>query len=183
MERLPLSLLLRIRMVVLPNKSWASGKVPILDGHKAAVSVLLNKQGAKILWESFKTPTPDMSVSFEMTFQGYRSPKRVIIDANFDQIYESSTFQAAASTTGPVLLAAEINATFEDLRKSGVIKVQQFGEDAQLEKALETTYSKLMSMMFDPAGGSRIAFTEPAWRCWRLRRNKFTRSRNAAPEG
>ena len=130
------------------------GKAPILDGHKAAVSVLLNKQGAKILWESFKTPTPDMSVSFEMTFQGYRSPKRVIIDANFDQIYESSTFQAAASTSGPVLLAAEINATFEDLRKSGVIKVQQFGEDAQLEKALETTYSKLMSMMFDPAGGT-----------------------------
>ncbi|MBT1687594.1 hypothetical protein [Dawidia soli] len=130
------------------------GKAPILDGHQAAISVLLNKQGAKILWESFKTPTPDMSVSFEMTMQGYRSPKRVKIEANFDQMYEASTFQAAASMTGPVLLAGEINATFEDLRKSGAIKVEQYGEDEDLEKALETAYNKLTSMMFDPAGGT-----------------------------
>lgn len=130
------------------------GKAPILDGHKAAVSVLLNKQGAKILWESFKTPTPDMSISFEMKMQGYRSPKRVKIQANFDQMYESSTFQAAAALNGPVLLAGEINSTFEDLRKSGAIKVEQYGEDEKLEKALETAYNKLTSMMFDPAGGT-----------------------------
>jgi hypothetical protein len=130
------------------------GKAPILDGHQAAISVLLNKQGAKILWESFKTPTPDMSVSFEMTIQGYRSPKRVKIEANFDQMYEASTFQAAASVTGPVLLQGEINSTFEDLRKSGAIKVEQYGEDEKLEKALETAYSKLTSMMFDPASGT-----------------------------
>jgi hypothetical protein len=130
------------------------GKAPIMDGHQAAISVLLNKPGAKILWESFKTPTPDMSISFEMTMQGYRSPKRVKIEANFTQIYESSTFQAAAAVTGPVLLAGEINSAFEDLRKSGAIKVEQFGEDANLEKALETAYNKLTSMMFDPAGGT-----------------------------
>lgn len=130
------------------------GKAPIMDGHQAAISVLLNKQGAKILWESFKTPTPDMSISFEMKMQGYRSPKRVKIEANFTQIYESSTFQAAASVNSPVLLAAEINSSFEDLRKSGAIKVEQFGEDANMEKALETAYNKLTSMMFDPAGGT-----------------------------
>lgn len=130
------------------------GKAPILDGHQAAISVLLNKQGAKILWESFKTPTPDMSVSFEMTMQGYRSPKRVKIQANFEQIYESTIFQAAAAVNGPVLLSGEINSTFEDMRKSGAIKVEQYGEDEDLEKALETAYSKLTSMMFDPAAGT-----------------------------
>jgi hypothetical protein len=130
------------------------GKAPILDGHQAAISVLLNKQGAKILWESFKTPTPDMSVSFEMTMQGYRSPKRVKIEANFEQIYESTVFQAAAAVNGPVLLSGEINSTFEDMRKSGAIKVEQYGEDEDLEKALETAYSKLTSMMFDPASGT-----------------------------
>lgn len=130
------------------------GRAPILDGHKAAVSVLLTKQGAKILWESFKTPTPDMTVSFEMTLQGYRSPKRVKIEANFDQVYESKTFQAAAAMNGPILLSGEINTAFEDLRKTGAIKVEQYGEDEDLEKALETAYNKLTSMMFDPAGGT-----------------------------
>jgi hypothetical protein len=130
------------------------GKAPILEGNKAAVSVRLTKLGAKILWESFQTPTPDMSISFEMDLKGYRSPKRVLIEANFDQVYQNQTFQAAAAVHGPVLLAAEINQSFEDLRKSGAIKVTQIGEDEKLEKALETAYTKLTNLMFDPAQGT-----------------------------
>lgn len=148
-----------ISSIAQPNGEFSKqvlglGTAPLLDGHKAAISVQLTKLGAKILWESFKTPTPDMSISFEMTLQGYRSPKRVLIEANFDQIYENTTMQLAAAVHGPVLLGAEIGATFEDLRKSGAIKVTQIGTDENLEKALETAYNKLTNMMFDPAGGS-----------------------------
>src|SRR5690606_23164106 len=62
------------------------GKAPVLDGGKAAVSVQLTKKGAKLLWESFKTPTPDLTFSFEMDMAGFRSPIRAKIEANFDQI-------------------------------------------------------------------------------------------------
>ena len=31
----------------------------------------LTKLGAKILWESFQTPTPDISFSFEMDVTGF----------------------------------------------------------------------------------------------------------------
>lgn len=130
------------------------GKAPILEGSKAAISVRLTKLGAKILWESFQTPTPDMSISFEMDLKGYQSPKRVLVEANFDQLYHNQTFQAAAAVHGSVLLAAEINQAYEDLRKSGVIKVTQIGEDEKLEKALETAYTKLTNLMFDPAQGT-----------------------------
>jgi hypothetical protein len=130
------------------------GKAPILEGSKAAISVRLTKLGSKILWESFQTPTPDMSISFEMDLKGFRSPKRVLVEANFDQVYENQTFQAAAAVHGPVLIAAEINQAYEDLRKSGAIKVTQIGEDEKLEKALETAYTKLTNMMFDPAQGT-----------------------------
>lgn len=126
------------------------GKAPILDGSKAAISVQLTKKGAQILWESFKTPTPDMAISFEMELKGFRSPKRAVITANFDQIYEHQNVQLAAVT--PVL-AAEIKTTFDDLYKSGAIKVEQIGEDEKMEKAIEDAYSKLTRMMFEPSGG------------------------------
>ncbi|HYQ88677.1 MAG TPA: hypothetical protein VEU09_03510, partial [Candidatus Binatia bacterium] len=74
------------------------GNAPILDGEKAAVSMQLTKLGAKILWESFNTPTPDISFSFEMEMTGYRSPHRALIEANFDQIYEHKAFGVGVAT-------------------------------------------------------------------------------------
>ena len=65
------------------------GKAPILDGQKAAISIFLTKLGSKLLWESFKTSTPDISFSFEMTLGGFRLPKSASIIANFEEIYKS----------------------------------------------------------------------------------------------
>lgn len=137
------------------KKVLGVGKAPILDGQKAAVSIQLTKLGAKVLWESFKSPTPDMSFSFEMELKGYKSPKGAIIEANFDQLYQSENFSAAAITRqGGVILAGEINSTFERMTRSGAIKVTSFDPDADIEKAIEDAYSKLTRMMFEPAGGS-----------------------------
>ncbi len=145
------------------KKVLGLGKAPILDGHKAAISINLTKLGAKILWESFQSPTPDMSFSFEMDLKGYRSPKRAIIEANFEQIYQNQTFAAAAvSRQGAAILAGEINMAFEDLRRSGAIKVTTYNPDESLEKAVEDAYSKLTRMMFDPAGAGAGAPGAPA---------------------
>lgn len=127
------------------------GKAPILDGQRASVSIQLTKQGAKILWESFKTPTPDMSISFEMNLSGYRSPKRALIEADFEQVYKHKSFEAGVAA--PVL-AAEIKLAFDDLVKKGDIKVTQVGSDENLQKIMESAYNKILAMMFDPAGGT-----------------------------
>ena len=65
------------------------GPAPLLVGNKAAVSVLLTKDGSKILWESFKTATPDMSFSFVMNVGGYRSPIAAKIEVDFEKVYSS----------------------------------------------------------------------------------------------
>ena len=77
------------------------GPAPVLAGNKAAVSILLNKDGAKILWETFKTPTPDLSFSFVMDVDGYRSPIAAWIDVNFDKVYESQTIEAGLKYRTP----------------------------------------------------------------------------------
>jgi hypothetical protein len=129
------------------------GNAPILEDEKSAVSVQLNKLGSKILWESFKTPTPDFSMHFEMEVEGYLSPKRVLIEADFDQMYKHSTFEAAMAS--PVL-AGEINMAMDELFDSGAIKLTQIGDDEQLDKLKETAYNQLINLIFDKVGGTGV---------------------------
>lgn len=127
------------------------GNAPLLDGEKAAVSMQLTKLGAKILWESFQTPTPDISFTFEMDMTGYRSPHRALIEANFDQIYEHKAFAAGIATK---YLAAEVKGAFDDLKREGAIKLTQVGEDEKLDQLITTAYNKIADMMFSPMGGT-----------------------------
>jgi len=133
------------------TKVLGLGVAPILDGGKAAVSIQLTKQGAKILWESFKTRTPDITFSFEMDLAGFRSPLRAEIEANFDQIYQHQSFGVGIASA---YLAAEIKAAFDDLRRQGAIKVTQVGSDDKIEALITTAYNKLTDMMFNPSGGT-----------------------------
>jgi hypothetical protein len=127
------------------------GNAPILDGQKAAVSMRLTKLGSKVLWESFQTPTPDISFSFEMEVGGFRSPHRAEIVANFDQIYSHQSFGVGLATK---YLAAEIKGSFDELRREGAIKVNQVGGDEDMEKLINMAYKKLTEMMFQPIGGT-----------------------------
>src|SRR5438445_1787433 len=127
------------------------GNAPLLDGDKAAVSIQVTKLGAKILWESFQTPTPDISFSFEMDMSGYRSPHRALIEANFDQIYEHKAFSVGIATQ---FLAAEIKGAFDDLKREGAIKLTQVGEDEKLDALITTAYNKIAEIMFSPMGGT-----------------------------
>ncbi len=131
------------------------GKAPLIDGHKAAVSMELTKKGAKILWESFQTPTPDMSFSLEMELEGYRAPKKAIIEADFEKIYSHHGFQfGAGGNYENIVFGGEIDLAFDELRNDGAIKITNMGADEDMEKLIETAYNKLTTMMFEPIGGT-----------------------------
>ena len=82
--------------------------------------------GPKILWESFKTPTPDISFTFEMDMSGYRSPQRALIEANFDQIYEHKAFGGGRRLD--LSVGARSRAPSTICGASGAIKLTQVGE-------------------------------------------------------
>jgi len=135
----------------LTTKVVGLGNAPLLDGEKAAVSMQLTKLGSQILWESFQTPTPDISFTFEMAMDGYQSPRRALIEANFDQIYEHKAFGAGVATP---YLGVEIKAAFDDLVREGAIKLTQVGSDEKLDALITTAYNKIAEMMFSPMGGT-----------------------------
>jgi hypothetical protein len=124
------------------------GKAPLLDRQAAATSILLTKRGAKILWESIQTPTPDISFTFEMELAGFRPPARAILEADFDQIYAHKKFAAGFAST---YLGAEIEATYDDLRRTGGIKLTEIGTDEHLQTLIQSAYATLSKIMFDTA--------------------------------
>ena len=131
------------------------GKAPVIDGQKAAISMELTKKGAKILWESLHTSTPDMSFSFEMELEGYRSPQKAIIEADFEKIYNHKAFQLGASGSyNNIVFGGEIDLAFDELRNNGAIKITNMGADSIMERLIETAYNKLTNLMFDPIGGT-----------------------------
>lgn len=133
------------------------GSAPILENQKSAVAVQLNQIGSKILWETFNTSTPDFSFNFEMEVEGYLSPKRVLIEADFDRIYKHKSFDAGvAANMGEAVLSAEISIALDELYDQGAIKVTQIGEDEELDKIKETAYTQLTNLMFDKIGGTGI---------------------------
>jgi len=124
------------------------GAAPIIAGNKAAVSVRLTKQGSKILWESFKTATPDMSFSFVMSVAGYRSPVNARVECDFDKIYEHKDFSGGVKVGAYV--DASIEAAFDQLRDSGAIKITGVEASEKMQAIIETTYKKLIDIMFEP---------------------------------
>ncbi len=127
------------------------GSAPLLDGEKAAVSIQLTKLGAKILWESFEMPAPDISFHFEMDMSGYRAPKRATIDADWSKIYNHRAFGAGFAST---YLSAELNDVYDELRTSDAIKITQIGEDDKMDAIVQTAYKMLQDRMFEPAQGT-----------------------------
>lgn len=131
------------------------GSAPILENQKSAIAVQLDPEGAQLLWETFNSSTPDFSIKFEMEYSGYLSPKQVLIEANFERIYKHRIFDGAISgNLGSILLGAEIRSAYDELYKSGAVRITQIGSDSDLEKAKETAYNQLLNVMFDKVGGN-----------------------------
>jgi len=75
-------------------KTVAVGKAPLMEGQKAAVSMALSKQGAELLWESFKSDTPDISLVFDMEFAGVREPYEATIEADWSRVSKHKRLKA-----------------------------------------------------------------------------------------
>jgi hypothetical protein len=130
------------------------GNAPLLDGDKTSVSILLSKQGAKVLWEQFQMATANLDFAFEVKVQGFRKPQRVLIEADLEQIVKHDSFAAGIAGTW---FAGEIKGAFDELRKRNVIKVTQIGalgvgEKDSMEERYKEAYDRIIAILFEKPG-------------------------------
>lgn len=131
----------------LERRLLTTGEAPVLEGSRLAFSFELNPQASKILLESFKMATPDISLLFELAFTGLTDNYDAEMKVDWAEVKQSKAFSAGASI---YFVSADVDLAFERLRKDGAIKLTTSGANAQMEHLVETVYDKLLNLMFTP---------------------------------
>jgi tetratricopeptide (TPR) repeat protein len=130
------------------TRTVAVGKAPLMEGQKTAVSMALTREGAELLWESFKSDTPDISLVFDMEFAGVREPYEATLEADWSRI---SNHQRVKAGVKYAWFGADVDLLFQELRQTGAVKITTKGESAALDKILDSANNKLLQVMFDPS--------------------------------
>ena len=157
------------------------GRAPLIEGHKAAISMNLTRKGAQVLWESFRSATPDISVLFEMEFAGYREPYEATLTADWSMISKHKSFAAGGRF---LWFGADIQTAFDELRRNGAIRLTTKGENKNLDALVAAAYSKLQDIIFEKVPSPKAAqvkMDDPYSGIWKaIRMIEAARSRRRA---
>ena len=132
----------------MARKVTGTGRAPLLEGGKIAVSVGLTPEGATFLERSLEMENPDISLAFSMEMEGYREPYEADLVVNWDKVWSHKEIEARVKV---YFVGAEVDLLLDEMATNGAIRVEAKGESASMEKLLDAAYSKVSDMLFDQA--------------------------------
>lgn len=131
----------------------ATGRAPVLEGNRLALSFDLDPERAALLMQSFQMNTPDVSLVFDMTFNGLSEAYDADLTIDWSEVKQSQAFKAGGTV---YFVSADVELAFDEMFKSHAIKLRSSGSDASMEGLLNTVYSKLLELMFRPVEPERV---------------------------
>jgi hypothetical protein len=135
------------------RKLLATGRAPVLEGNRLALSFDLKPQEAMLLMQSFQMNTPDVSLVFDMTFVGLSEAYDADLYIDWSEVKNSKALGAGGSI---YFVKADVDLAFDELRRTNAIKLRSSGENSAMEGLLNTVYSKLLELLFRPVEPERI---------------------------
>jgi hypothetical protein len=130
------------------KKLYAVGNAPVLEGSKIALSFSMDAKNSKILLESFKTSTPDLSLVFDMTFAGLTDTYDAELTIDWGEVRKSMGIKGGLSV---YVVSLEAEYMIDELFKKNAIRLKTTGSDAVTEALLTNVYNKLLTLLFEPA--------------------------------
>lgn len=129
------------------KQAIATGRAPVLEGNRIALSFDLDAQRASLLLKSFAMATPDVSLMFDMSFLGLTEAYNADLTVHWSQVRKSESFKAGVSA---YFVSADVEVAMDDLRRSQAIELRTAGTHAATEALLNTVYAKLLDLLFRP---------------------------------
>lgn len=129
------------------RKLLATGRAPVLEGNRLAFSFNLAPEESTLLLQSLQMRTPDVSIVFDMTFQGLNEAYDADMTIDWSEVRRTKSFGAGGSV---YYIGADIEASFNEMRRNNAIKLRTSGSDTSMEALLTTVYTRLLELMFRP---------------------------------
>jgi hypothetical protein len=124
-----------------------SGTAPIIENSKIPLSFNVDPLKSKLLLESLKMSTPDVSLIFELGFSGLTENYEAELEIDWSEVKKSHAFDAGGSV---YFVGADVGLGFDKLRKDNAIKFTSVGKNESMESLVQTVYTKLLELMFKP---------------------------------
>jgi hypothetical protein len=137
----------------------ATGSAPVLEGSQLALAFELPPERATLLLASLQSATPDVSLVFEMTLEGFADAFDADLVVHWDEVYKQEAWGAGGDipstpfTTPSILVpgvGGEAKGLFEELRQSKAIELRTRGESADMQLILDKAYTKLLDLLLEP---------------------------------
>lgn len=135
------------------KKLIAKGDAPVLENSSIALSFSLSPIQSKLLLESFRMKTPDISLVFDLAFSGLTDSYDAELEIDWSRIKNSKAYKAGGSV---YFIGADVESTFDKMREESAIKLKTNGNHEAMEGLLNTVYSKLLSLMFTPTQEDKV---------------------------
>jgi hypothetical protein len=124
----------------------ATGNAPVFEGNRVALSFDLPPQRSKLLLESFKMATPDISLVFEMTLRALSDSYDAEVTVDWAEVDKSEVFGGGVSAFG--LLSADVEQGIEELERKGAIRTVVRGSNPNMQALLDKAHERLIDLMF-----------------------------------
>lgn len=122
-------------------------RVPVMEGSKMAYSFNMEPRESKILMESFKMTTSDVSLSYELAFSGVVQTFNAILDVDWEQVYDYTSTKKSENLFFSKNESLEV---VENLFNSQAVKMTVIGTDEASEKMLSVAYEQVIKIIFEP---------------------------------
>jgi hypothetical protein len=124
----------------------ATGNAPVFEGNRVALSFDLPPERSKLLLESFKMATPDVSLVFEMTLRGLSDSYDAEVTVDWSEVEKSESF--GGGVTAFSLVSADVEKGLEELERKGAIRTVVRGESPNMQALLDKAHERLIDLMF-----------------------------------
>jgi hypothetical protein len=131
------------------QQALAAGNAPVFEGNEVAFSFDVDPQRSKLLLESFKMPTPDVSIVFEMTVTGLTDAYDAVIHVDWEEVKKNEHFEADFQYGGIIpLVTADIEQDLEELTNREAVRIEVRGENPNMQKLLDKAHQKVIDMLY-----------------------------------
>jgi hypothetical protein len=130
------------------KRLFAVGSAPVLEGGKIALSFSVDAKDSKLLLESFKSNTPDLSLVFDLSFSGLTDAYDAELTVNWDEVRKNMEIKGVLNV---YVVSLQAQYAIDELFRKNVIKLKTSGSDAASEAMMTNIYNKLLNMLFERA--------------------------------